>query len=303
MDNFREWLSDNLRYFMLGGAILIIVAVMFFGIRAFVGSIKGDPDNGTQTTAQDSQDRNPSSPAIDGESNAEKKDDNPLEEGSEQMTALFTNYYDALGKKDVASVRNYVDNLSPSDEARITNALYIEGYELDKVYAKKGLTDGTYVVYATFSYICSGVDTHVPALSQFYVITDSNGKLKIDGSAENKTEISAYTEEMQKDADVVSLIAQVKEKYKKAQENDPKLEAFLKGLGDDAAITTASDDGEKVMLTATDDCNVRAAADREADIIGGLANGTQVEKKGQQGEWIQIDYEGQTGFVFGTLLE
>ena len=28
MDNFREWLSDNLRYFMLGGVILIIVAVL-----------------------------------------------------------------------------------------------------------------------------------------------------------------------------------------------------------------------------------------------------------------------------------
>ena len=27
MDDFREWLSDNLRYFMLGGAILIIVVV------------------------------------------------------------------------------------------------------------------------------------------------------------------------------------------------------------------------------------------------------------------------------------
>ncbi|WP_202187720.1 hypothetical protein [Ruminococcus sp. AM42-11] len=29
MDNFREWLSDNLRYFMLGGAILLIVVVLF----------------------------------------------------------------------------------------------------------------------------------------------------------------------------------------------------------------------------------------------------------------------------------
>ena len=40
MDNFREWLSDNLRYFMLGGVILIIVAVLFFSIRACTGSGK-----------------------------------------------------------------------------------------------------------------------------------------------------------------------------------------------------------------------------------------------------------------------
>ena len=29
LDDFREWLSDNLRYFMLGGAILLIVVVLF----------------------------------------------------------------------------------------------------------------------------------------------------------------------------------------------------------------------------------------------------------------------------------
>ena len=52
MDNFREWLSDNLRYFMLGGAILVIVAVLFVGVRACVGSGKGTSD-GEQTTAQD----------------------------------------------------------------------------------------------------------------------------------------------------------------------------------------------------------------------------------------------------------
>ncbi|URW85556.1 hypothetical protein M5E86_18000 [Blautia wexlerae] len=41
---FREWLSDNLRYFMLGGAILIIVVVLFCGIRACSGSNKGNSE-------------------------------------------------------------------------------------------------------------------------------------------------------------------------------------------------------------------------------------------------------------------
>ena len=49
MDNFREWLSDNLRYFMLGGAILVIVAVLFFGVRACVGSGKGASDKEQKT--------------------------------------------------------------------------------------------------------------------------------------------------------------------------------------------------------------------------------------------------------------
>ena len=67
LDDFREWLSDNLRYFMLGGAILVIVAVLFFGIRACVGSNKGNSGDGQKTTSED-QGNVPSSPTNEGES-------------------------------------------------------------------------------------------------------------------------------------------------------------------------------------------------------------------------------------------
>ena len=54
MDDFREWLSDNLRYFMLGGAILIIVVVLFCGIRACSGSNKGViPEMNRKPTSED----------------------------------------------------------------------------------------------------------------------------------------------------------------------------------------------------------------------------------------------------------
>ena len=33
MDDFREWLSDNLRYIMLGLGIVLVLAILFFGIR------------------------------------------------------------------------------------------------------------------------------------------------------------------------------------------------------------------------------------------------------------------------------
>ena len=55
MDNFREWLSDNLRYFMLGGAILVIVAVLFFGVRACIGSGKGTSKKEQNTVEDNSQ--------------------------------------------------------------------------------------------------------------------------------------------------------------------------------------------------------------------------------------------------------
>ena len=57
------------------------------------------------------------------------------------------------------------------------------------------------------------------------------------------------------------------------------------------------------MLTVTEDCNVRASADPEGEVIGGFSAGTEVEKKGQEGDWIQVDYDGQTGYVHSSLLE
>ncbi len=50
---------------MLGGAILLIVVVLFFGIRAFMGSGKGDSSKDTadeQVTADNDQGNVPSSP-------------------------------------------------------------------------------------------------------------------------------------------------------------------------------------------------------------------------------------------------
>ena len=57
------------------------------------------------------------------------------------------------------------------------------------------------------------------------------------------------------------------------------------------------------MFTASDACNVRATADIEAEVLGVISAGTQVESKGVEGDWTQIEYEGQTGYVYSSLLE
>ena len=121
MDNFREWLSDNLRYFMLGGAILLIVAVLFFGVRACVGSGKGTSDKEQNTVQDNSQGNDPSSPEDDGETNDGKKeeDTNPLEEGSAEITALMKSYYQALGERDRKSTRL---NSSHIEESRMPSS-------------------------------------------------------------------------------------------------------------------------------------------------------------------------------------
>ena len=281
MDNFREWLSDNLRYFMLGGVILIIVAVLFFSIRACTGSGKGTSD-GEQTTAQDnSQGNDPSSPEDDGETNDGKKeeDTNPLEDGSEEVTALMNSYYKALGEKDITTLRTLVNNLTPSDESRITNAKdYIEGYQVSKVYMKKGMDDNSYVVYTKGSFICKGIDTPAPSLWSSYVVKDSDGTYRILGDLEQNTTVSTYMDSLKSDEDVKKLTAEVQAEYEQAQKDDTALAQFLDGLGEEADTSSSETSADGTMLTVTEGCNVRAEANSDSEIIGGLDEGDQVQK-------------------------
>ena len=304
MDNFREWLSDNLRYFLLGGVILIIVAVLFFSIRACTGSGKGTSD-GEQTTAQDnSQGNDPSSPEDDGETNDGKKeeDTNPLEEGSDEITALMKSYYQALGERDITTLRTLVSNLTPSDESRITNAKdYIEGYQVDNVYTKKGLDENSYVVYTRGSLICKGIDTPAPSLWSSYVVKDSDNNYKILGDLEQNKEVSDYMDSLKSDTDVQKLTSEVQAAYEQAQKADTALAQFLNGLGEEVDSTTQQDG---TTMTVAEGCNVRSAANSDEDnIIGGLDEGDEVQVLGQEGDWVQIEYDGQTGYVYSGLLQ
>ena len=301
MDDFREWLSDNLRYFMLGGAILIIVVVLFCGIRACSGSNKGNSGDEQKTTSED-QGNVPSSPTSEGESDEKKEDANPMETADADITALIKSYYQALGEKDIATLKTLEDDFTPSDESKVTNLKdYIEGYEVGDVYTKKGMTDDSYVVYACFSYICQGIETKAPALTQFYVYKNSEGNWVIDNGALQDSEISAYMEKQLSDSDVSDLVKKVQNELDQAQQSDSSLAEFLNGLGEEASVSTDAEDG--TMLTTTDECNVRAEASTDAEILGVISAGEQVEKKGTDGEWVQIDYDGETGYIRGDLLE
>ena len=286
---------------MLGGVILIIVVVLFCGIRACSGSNKGNSGDEQKTTSED-QGNVPSSPTSEGESDEKKEDANPMETADADVTALIKSYYQALGEKDIATLKTLEDDFTPSDESKVTNLKdYIEGYEVGDVYTKKGMTDDSYVVYACFSYICQGVETKAPALTQFYVYKNSGGSWVIDNGALQDSEISAYMEKQLSDSDVSALVKKVQNELDQAQQSDPSLAEFLNDLGEEADVSTNAEDG--TMLTTTDECNVRAEASTDADILGVISAGEQVEKTGTDGEWVQIDYDGETGYIRGDLLE
>lgn len=311
MDDFREWLSDNLRYFMLGGGILLIVLILFFGIRACASGRK--KSGGTETTVTEGTVTQTSS-NTETQTGSTDSTQNPLVEANTDVRTLTENYYSALGEKDINALRELEVNLSPEDEARVANVKeYIEGYVVREVYTKNGLYDGDYVIYAYYDYICQGIATHVPALSELYAVKDENGALKIDGSALSDSQIKSYMNELSAGADVKALTDKVKAAYEEAQAKDSELASFLAGLGQDGGTTvsgsgsqntnTPSDNSNtKTMTVNVDVANVRAQPESGSDIIGGCEEGQSVTVTGESGDWIQIDYNGEVGYIYRELL-
>ena len=121
MDDFREWLSDNLRYFMLGFGILAVVLILFFGVR-FISSKFGNQKTTEpkQETQQETETPTPTQEAEETPATTAEPETTPAAGELElnaypQVNALIEKYYAALTGKDVQSLKELVDELVHTD--------------------------------------------------------------------------------------------------------------------------------------------------------------------------------------------
>ena len=235
MDDFREWLSDNLRYFMLGFGILAVVLILFFGVR-FISSKFGNQKTTEpkQETQQETETPTPTQEAEETPATTAEPETTPAAGELElnaypQVNALIEKYYAALTGKDVQSLKELVDELDPSDESAITNSQYIEGYSNVQVYTKKGMTDTSYVVFAAYDHKYVGYDTLLPGISYLYVDTKEDGSLYI--VADPNEEQLAYISEQLEDAKVQELLNSTQASYDEKLASDEALSKYLSELG------------------------------------------------------------------------
>lgn len=298
LDNFREWLSDNLRYILLGLAILIVLVLLFFGIKALTSVFSKDDEPKTQAEepVESSDD------AEKEETQDEKKDENILQKNAyPEVNSLIDSFYTAWGQKNVEQMKELTDSFDATDEAKVSNASYIENYSNVTVYTKQGLTEDSFVVFVSYDLKFTDVETAAPGLSQLYVMKNDEDRFIIHNDDSNE-EINAYMAEVTQDADVQALITEVETRLNEAMDADPELKAFEEQLGEESNLAVVADDG--AMLTVKEDCNFRREASTDAEVLDLLSAGTQVKKvtNGPEG-WIEVEYEGQTGYISDTLLQ
>lgn len=99
---------------------------------------------------------------------------------------------------------------------------------------------------------------------------------------------------------VVDITARAQEEANREAEEAAAQEA----MEYEAAQAAAELEEPKYYVqTIKDSVNVRSGASTDTSSLGKVPKGTKFEKLGEEGDWFQIEYNGQTGFIRSDMLE
>lgn len=308
LNDFREWLSDNLRYILLGLAVILILVIAYFAIR-FVSGI-GD----TKKKDSEPQSQQASTETV-TEAAATSKTADSLVRNQQDVLDLVMRYYAARAEKDYDTLATLCEVFNDNTQAEIERQdAAIEAYNNILTYSKAGLTEGSYIVYVYFDAKVTGISTVAPCLRELYLITDSEGNLIIADKT-GSDEIQAFTEQRRTDSDVQALISDVDAKLEDAKAQDADLKNFIE-TDSAAADTQQNADGEDSgneggsqgegtssavtgTMYANAGVNVRGEPSTDGTLYGTLYQGQEVEVlESADGGWYKVRYT-----VNGTTIE
>ena len=275
LDNFREWVSDNLRYIMLICAIAIVFIGIFFGVRAITGRMSAGNSGAENTGAGATVTGIPAEEIESGIAMAESgvaQTENKIPE----ISGLVTTYYMALNSKNVESVRAISDNLTEQDVKDIEKSE--TEYSNIKSYVKQGpeKDDSSYVVYASYEYINPSLYVKHPGLSWLYVKRDDAGEYKIVVDASSDEKLTAYVNEISAEDDVKALVDEITEASKKADADE---QAAAEAAGTAESDTKDSEPAaESAAPSAEETKQEDAAAAEEAEQAPAASEETEEEE-------------------------
>lgn len=291
LDNFREWLSDNLRYILLGIAGILLIVIAFFAVRlvASIGSPKKkEPQTEISTEAMTEQ-------------NTESDSEERLTKDQPDVLGFVTQYYTALADGDYDAVASYSATFDEATRTTLEKEnSAIEACNNIIAYSRTGLTDGSYVVYVYFDAKVTGIDTEVPTLRQIYLESAAEGGFKVvDISLDENQDIENYTLQLLTDDEVQALREDVSGKYEAAIASDEQLRNFVSAAGSSDNTGDGADGAEGsqalnvtgTMYAGTDGLNVRSNASTDGTIYGSLILGQAVEiLENTDNGWSKIRY-------------
>ena len=304
LDDFREWLSDNLRYIILGLAAILLIVIAFFAVKLITG-IGSPKEEKKQEAVVDTE-------AI-TESQTEGTVKNDLVRNQQDILDIVSSYYTAKVNKDYDTLKNLSETFDETTQAAIDEQdAAIESYSNIMTYSKAGLAEGEYIVFVYCDVKLSGIDTLAPTIKVLYLITGDDGKLSIS-DIDGHPDRTNLLQEIQTDEYVQALLKDVDQKLENAMSQDEKLKDFLEQSGSgasdgDNANGTGGEDGTgdggnstaaTGTMQATTAVNVRGEPSADSTLYGSLMEGMTVEVlENLDSGWSKIRYT--TG---GTTIE
>lgn len=235
----REWISDNLRYFMLFGGILLIILIAVLAVKLISGkmgdnasiqpavkseSVAEESNSATDIDHMDSNVSETPVPEVTPETEEKPAEEEMTKETDSSIAAnLVHKYFEGLSAKDPQAVRYCVDVFTEEDSRQVLENTQITSYSDVEVYTCDGLDEQSKVAFVSYSYTMAGSDVAIPALTEFYVYDTGDGDWRL-ASDVSDAEIQNRVKELAETEAVQEMIRSVQEKFDQVQQEHPELQ-------------------------------------------------------------------------------
>lgn len=299
-------------YGVLAAAVIVIILIIALIVKAVSGGEDKKPEDIQNPAAEEEQ------------ASQETEEENELESDAyPAINELIEKYFNGLSSGDTDMVAETVDVLSDEEKQVIERKKdYIEAYDDITCYTKKGLEEGSYVVFAAYEMKFYNIETAAPGIMALYVCTAENGELYIF-NGEAPEELQNYVLELAGGEDVAGVIADIDTRYQQLLAEDEDLKNFAETMlqsqseeteeeteeetpevpGEEAEEEVAELE-EPVFTTVTDNVRIRAERSADSEMLDTLAAGTGVKVYASYADgWSKIEYNGTVGYCKTEYLE
>ena len=297
LDNFREWLSDNLRYVLLGLAIVLVIIIGFCIFRLIGGSSSKKPSSGKETTASAASQEDQKSTEMTGTVDLSAPSaGESLTVNDEPLLDLAKKYYSAVTAEDEATLATIVEPWNDTVKEDIFS-LNDKFKSFDKIttYSKDGPVDDSWLVYVYCECSVDGVDTGIPTLlNPLLVITADSSDLKVSS---DRSEYADFINESNTSEDIQALINEVNSRYEQLKGANSQVKNYSSGGsgssgGEESTEAAGSNTNTSYgKAAATDNVNIRSEASTNGAVLGTLYPGQEVSIVSSEGDWTHISFK------------
>ena len=269
MDDFREWLSDNLRYFLLGFAILAVVIIAVAGIRIYqrvAGSQKKPTDN-IRVESESTSTAGETEAVTERTSESEKKVVSSEKETEAETKAAEAKETEKEPEAKIAEETETETSETHASETQATETAVTE------TAATEAVRDPGYLK----------------------TTVTLNLRTEPDGTVINSYAAGRIVKFLGKEGSWYKVLVGGREGY---MSSDYLQEVpYEAGMENEVETEPQTEAPAPIYKTLKGACYLRAETSKESQILGTYMAGTTVQFLEDVGGWYKVSVDGMTGYM------